>query len=41
MIYSANPNKFKVLEYLINAHKAKGDKILVFIDLVEILIEYA
>lgn len=40
-LYTANPNKFIVLQHLINLHKSRGDKILVFIDTIDILIEYA
>jgi len=37
----ANPNKFKILKHLINLHAKRGDKILVFIDAIEILNEYS
>lgn len=40
-MYTANPNKFIVLQYLIEIHRARGDKILVFIDTIDILIEFA
>ena len=40
-LYTANPNKFIVLQYLIEIHRARGDKILVFIDTIDILIEWA
>lgn len=40
-MYSGNPNKFIALQYLINIHKKRGDKILVFIDTIDILVEYA
>lgn len=32
LVYVANPNKFRVLEYLINKHRLKNDKILIFVD---------
>ena len=41
MLYTANPNKFYILKYLLDIHHKKKDKILVFIDTVEILIDYA
>ena len=41
MLYTANPNKFYILKYLLDIHQKKKDKILVFIDTVEILIDYA
>lgn len=40
-LYSGNPNKFLVIQYLIDLHVKKGHKILVFIDSIDILIEYA
>ena len=40
-LHSGNPNKFLVLQYLIEIHKKRGDKILIFIDYVDILIKYA
>lgn len=32
LIHTSNPNKFRVLEYLIKVHEERGDKILVFCD---------
>lgn len=40
-LYTANPNKFIVIQYLINLHKSRGDKILIFIDTIDILLEFA
>lgn len=40
-LYTANPNKFIALQYLIRIHLKRGDKILVFIDSIDILIHYA
>jgi DNA excision repair protein ERCC-3 len=40
-LYTGNPNKFLVVQYLIKMHAAQGDKILVFIDSIEILTEFA
>lgn len=40
-LYTANPRKFLVIQYLINLHRARGDKILVFIDTIDVLIEFA
>ena len=40
-LYTGNPNKFFVVQYLIKMHAAQGDKILVFIDSIEILTEFA
>lgn len=40
-LYTGNPNKFMVLQYLIRIHLKKGHKILVFIDSIDILINYA
>ena len=40
-LQTGNPNKFIVLQYLIEVHKNRGDKILVFIDTIDILIEFA
>jgi len=41
LIHTANPNKFKVLQYLIKKHSNLGDKILVFCDRPKILQKYA
>lgn len=40
-LYTGNPNKFFALQYLIRVHLRRGDKILVFIDSIDILIQYA
>ena len=40
-LQTGNPNKFIVLQYLIEVHKNRGDKILIFIDTIDILIEFA
>lgn len=40
-LHQANPNKFYMLEYLLEIHIKKKDKILVFIDTIEILVDYA
>ena len=40
-LYSGNPNKFLAIQYLIDMHVKKGHKILVFIDSIDILLEYA
>lgn len=37
LIHTANPNKFKVLQYIINKHNHFGDKILVFCDRPKVL----
>lgn len=31
-LYTGNPNKFRILQYLIHHHKREGHKILVFSD---------
>lgn len=41
LIHTANPQKFKVLQYLIKKHSHFGDKILVFCDRPKILEKYA
>lgn len=40
-LYTANPNKFIVLQYLITLHRAMGHKILIFIDTIDVLVEFA
>jgi DNA excision repair protein ERCC-3 len=40
-LYTGNPNKFFAIQYLIKMHVAHGDKILVFIDSIEILMNFA
>lgn len=40
-LYTGNPNKFIVIQYLINLHKSRGDKILIFVDTIDILLEFA
>lgn len=40
-LYTGNPNKFFVIQYLIKMHVAHGHKILVFIDSIEILMNFA
>ena len=40
-LYVMNPNKFKACEYLVNYHKAQGDKIIVFSDNVFALKHYS
>jgi DNA excision repair protein ERCC-3 len=41
LIHTANPEKFKILQYLIKKHTHFGDKILVFCDRPKILEKYA
>ncbi|EFA75456.1 transcription factor IIH subunit [Heterostelium album PN500] len=41
LLYTMNPNKFRVCEYLINYHEQRGDKIIVFSDNVYALKMYA
>ncbi|KAJ2892450.1 DNA repair helicase RAD25, partial [Coemansia aciculifera] len=41
LIYVMNPNKFRACQYLINFHKCRGDKTIVFIDNVYALRAYA
>ncbi|KAJ2486405.1 DNA repair helicase RAD25 [Coemansia sp. RSA 2050] len=41
LIYVMNPNKFRACQYLINFHKSRGDKTIVFIDNVYALRAYA
>ncbi|KAJ2659645.1 DNA repair helicase RAD25 [Coemansia sp. RSA 1200] len=41
LIYVMNPNKFRACQYLIRYHANRGDKIIVFVDNVFALIEYA
>lgn len=36
-----NPNKFRTCEYLIKYHEARGDKIIVFSDIIYVLETYA
>jgi DNA excision repair protein ERCC-3 len=40
-LYTGNPNKFFAIQYLIKMHVAHGDKILVFIDSIDILMHFA
>ena len=40
-LYTGNPNKFLAVQYLIHEHAKRGDKILVFIDSIDILVEFA
>jgi DNA excision repair protein ERCC-3 len=40
LLYILNPTKFKTCEYLVNEHKARGDKIIVFSDDVPALLLY-
>lgn len=40
-LYTGNPNKFFAVQYLIKMHVAHGDKILVFIDSIDILMHFA
>jgi len=40
-MYTGNPNKFLMLQYLIRYHDARGHKVLVFIDNILILKRYA
>lgn len=40
-LYTGNPNKFLILQYLIRYHDARGHKVLVFIDNILILKRYA
>ncbi|GAM22372.1 hypothetical protein SAMD00019534_055470 [Acytostelium subglobosum LB1] len=41
LLYTMNPNKFRVCEYLIKFHEQRGDKIIVFSDNVYALRKYA
>lgn len=41
LLYVMNPSKIRVCEYLVNFHEARGDKIIVFSDLVYSLKLYA
>ncbi|KAJ2724230.1 DNA repair helicase RAD25 [Coemansia sp. Benny D115] len=41
LFYVMNPNKFRACQYLINFHQSRGDKIIVFIDNVFALRNYA
>lgn len=40
-LYTGNPNKFLAVQYLIQEHAKRGDKVLVFIDSIDILTEFA
>lgn len=40
-LYTGNPNKFLVIQHLIKKHLACGDKILVFIDSIDILVQFS
>ena len=40
-LYTGNPNKFLVLQHLVRLHESKGHKVLVFLDNIFILKEYA
>ncbi|KAJ2005122.1 DNA repair helicase RAD25 [Coemansia thaxteri] len=41
LLYVMNPNKFRACQYLINFHRSRGDKTIVFIDNVHALKAYA
>ena len=41
LLYVMNPSKLRTVEYLVNFHEARGDKIIVFSDLVYSLKLYA
>lgn len=41
LLHTANPTKFKILQYLLKKHSAFNDKILVFCDRPKILELYA
>ena len=41
IFHTANPTKFKVLQYLIKVHESRGDKILVFCDRPKVIEYYA
>ena len=41
LLYVMNPSKARTVEYLVNFHEARGDKIIVFSDLVYSLKQYA
>jgi DNA excision repair protein ERCC-3 len=41
LLHTANPTKFKVLQYLLKKHSSFNDKILVFCDRPKILELYA
>lgn len=41
LLYVMNPNKFKACQYLIDWHESRGDKVLVFSDIIFALEKYA
>lgn len=41
LLHTANPMKFKALQYLIRVHESRGDKILVFCDRPKVIEYYA
>lgn len=41
LLHTANPMKFKVLQYLIKVHESRGDKIIVFCDRPKVIEYYA
>lgn len=41
LLYVMNPNKFRACEYLIKWHESRGDKVLVFSDIIYSLEKYA
>jgi len=41
LLYVMNPAKLRTVEYLVKFHEARGDKIIIFSDVVYSLIEYA
>ena len=41
MLYTANPTKLIVAEYLVKYHEERGDKIIVFSDDIDVLMDFA
>lgn len=41
LLHTANPTKFRTLQYLLKIHESRGDKILIFCDRPKILEYYA
>ena len=41
MLYTANPTKLIIAEYLVQYHEARGDKIIVFSDDIDVLVQFA
>ena len=40
-LYTCNPKKLCAAEILIRHHEARGDKVLVFCDLIAVLVDFA